>query len=139
MQFTRAVTCLIFCLPALAKAATDVECLKHMGGAFADVQCYVGLSNDLAGDNKILIDKIVKTMPKGNKNRNLLRQYEREQEGLRKYCQLSRDSSTEWVSEKHPINPMYYQPDVIYYECVFDSLEHQNKFLKKILSNASQD
>jgi hypothetical protein len=131
--------CLFFFLPILAKAATDAECLKHMGGAFAGVQCYVGLSNDLVAENQNLIKKIMKTIPKGNKNRNLLHQYEREQKDIKRFCQISRDSSTEWVSEKRPINPMYYQPDVIYYECVFESLEHQNKFLKKILNNASQE
>ena len=138
MQVTKIVMSLIFCLPAITSASTDPECLKHLGGAFSGVECYNGLSNDIAAENKILASKLLASIPKGNKNKTLLRQYENHQAEAKKYCELSRNSYTEWVSEKHSTNPRYYDYDVVYYECVYDILQAQNKFLKNLLSNASQ-
>ena len=139
MQVIKAVICLIFCLPAVAYATTDAECLKHLGGAFAGVECYNGLSNDIAAENKMLLNKIYAIIPRGNKNIALLREYEYQFAKDKKYCQLSRDSLTGWLSEKHTINPRYYDYDVAYYECIYDLMKSQNKFIKNILSNASQE
>ena len=138
MQATKIIISLFFCVPVIASATTDPECLKHLGGAFAGVECYNGLSNDIAAENKILMDKIAATIPKRNKNKDLLWQYERHQMDSKKYCQLSRNSYTGWVTEKHSINPRYYDYDVVYYECIYDILQAQNKFLKNILKNSSQ-
>lgn len=138
MQLTKAVVFCIFSLPAISTAATDADCLKHLGGAFYGVECYNGLSNDIAAENIILLSKINATIPNGNNDKILLRQYERHQTESKKYCQLSSDSMNDWKRQKHTINPRYYDYDVVYYECIYDILVSQNKFLKNILNNASQ-
>ena len=133
MQIIKAVISLIFFLPTISNATTDTECLNHLGGAFAGVECYNSLSNELTEENKTLINEIYATIPNGNKNKYLLNQYERHTTHSKKYCQLSRDSLTAWISEKHTINPRYYDYDVTYYECIYNILDNQNKFLKKYL------
>ncbi len=129
----------LFFLPGISTAATDPACLKHLGGALAGVQCFVGLSDDLNASNKDLLAKILVTIPKGNKNRNALQSYALEQKKAKKYCELSRASSTQWRIEKRAAQPMYYQPDVIYFQCVYDNLERENRFLNDLLKNALQE
>lgn len=140
MRVTKLAAGLILCaLPVLSMATTDKECLNHLGGAFADVECYNGLSNDIIEENKALLKQIVTTIPKGNKSKQLLTQYDSEQHAANKYCELSRDSLTKWVYEKKQgPNPRYEYQDVAYYECVYGNLLHQNKFLKGILDNTSE-
>ncbi len=139
MRLIKCAIGLLLSLPLISHAATNPECLKHLGGAFSGAQCFIGLSNDLEASNKELVEKILVTIPKGNKNRNLLRSYVREQNKARKFCELSRVSATEWRTEKRAPNPMYIQPDVIYFECIYDSLQRENKFLKDLLTNAMQE
>lgn len=136
-MIVRAVIGLILLFPLTSHAVTDAECLKHLGGAFAAVECYNGLSKDIAAENNILINKIAATIPKGNINKVILKRYVYQKAESKKYCQLSRDSLTEWVSEKQTINPRYYDYDVAYYECIFNILGEQNTFLKNILKNVS--
>lgn len=138
MQATKAFANLVFLMPLICVAATDPECLKHLGGAFAGVECYNGLSNDMAEENKVLLSKISSTIPHGNKNKILLKKYEQYRVESKKYCVLSRDSYMGWVSEKKSVNPRYYDYDVVYHECIYDQLVEQNKFLKKIFWNTSQ-
>lgn len=138
MPATRAIACVIACMPLLCGAATDKECLNHLGGAFADVECYNGLSNALIDDNAVIVKQIVATIPKGNNHKDQLLEYLRQQREANKYCGLSRDSLTKWIHEKPETNPRYSYHDVAYYECVYDNLLHQNKFLKTILDNASE-
>lgn len=138
MRATKVITCIIFFAPLISIAETDPECIKHLGGAFAGVECYNGLSNDITAENKILIEKINSIIPKNNKNKTLLKKYVHYQIESKNYCALSRDSYTGWVSEKRVANPRYHDYDVIYHECIYEILINQNKFLKKILNNSSQ-
>jgi hypothetical protein len=73
-------------------ASTDKDCLNHLGGAFANVECFNGLSLDLIKENEVISNKIISTIPKNNKNYNLFRQYIRAQKDSKKYCELSRDA-----------------------------------------------
>lgn len=128
----------VLLLPCICNAATDPECLKHLGGAFADVECFNGLSNDIRTDNERVAKEIIATIPVGNEHRALLLGYQKVQQESKKYCRLSRNSLTEWVDEKPQQNPRYFYYDVAYYQCVYENLLHQNRFLKQILDNASR-
>jgi hypothetical protein len=122
----------------LCHASTDPECLKHLGGAFGDVECFNGLSNDLKQENRKLAENVASTIPNGNKNKSVLKEYLRNQVKSRDFCELSRESMTNWVREAVTVNPRYHDYDVAYYECVYVLLEQENKFLKRLLKNANQ-
>lgn len=139
MRAIKVAICIALSIPGFCQAATDPECLKHLGGAFGDVECFNGLSNDLKQENSILADKVASTIPKGNRNKDLLNKYRRNQVESRKFCQLGRESLTNWAPEKKTVNPRYHDYDVAYYECVYDLLEQENKFLKSLLKNANQE
>lgn len=121
-------------IPCAVVSATDSDCLNHLGGAFADVECYNSLSNDLAAQNKHLITQLKKVIPRHNKNLKLLSQYEHAQIAQNQFCQLSRDSLTEWVPQPHGTTPRYFYYDVAYYQCVHQNALNQNLFLKKLLN-----
>lgn len=135
MQLTKSAFSLLFIFPTISIAATDAECLKHLGGAYFGVECYSGLSNDVAAENSILISKINASIPQGNKDKVLLKQYERHQAVSKRYCQLTSDSMNDWKRPKRTANPQAYDYDVVYYECVYDILVSENKFLKGLLGN----
>jgi hypothetical protein len=65
----------------------------------------------------------------------LLKQYEQHQAVSKKYCQLTSDSMNDWKRPKRTANPQAYDYDVVYYECVYDILVSENKFLKGLLGN----
>lgn len=126
-------------ISGLCYASTDPECLKHLGGAFGDVECFNGLSNDLNKENRKLAEKIATTIPNGNRNRVILKEYLQNQVRAQDFCELSRESMTDWVREVVTVNPRYHDYDVAYYECVYLHLEQENKFLKRLLKNANQE
>ena len=135
---TKIAACIAMSLSSLCHAATDPECLKHLGGAFGDVECFNGLSNDLKQENRKLAESVASTMPKGSRNKDLLKAYLQNQIKLRDFCELSRESMTDWVHEAPTVNPRYHDYDVAYYECVYGLLDQENKFLKSLLKNANQ-
>lgn len=137
MRFTEPLACALMLVPATCMAGVDPECLKHLGGAFADVECFNSLSQALEAANGRLANRIAASMPPRNANRALLLSYERAQSAQKRYCLLARNSLTEWVEEPHPPNPRYAYYDVAYYQCVYENLSHQNRFLKQLLHNAS--
>lgn len=63
----KAALALTTLLPIVTFAATDKDCLNHLGGAFGDVECYNGLSNDLRARNQDLYVQVTATIPKDNK------------------------------------------------------------------------
>lgn len=125
-------------ISSLCHASTDPECLKHLGGAFGDVECFNGLSNDLKKENKKLAQNVASTIPKGNRNKILFDQYRKNQVNSQNFCELSRASMTNWVREAKTVNPRYHDYDVAYYECVYGLLEQENKFLKRLIKNINQ-
>lgn len=139
MRATRIAAFALMTVSTLCHAATDPECLKHLGGAFGDVECFNGLSNDLKQENRKLADSVASTIPARNRNKALLNGYLRNQVASRNFCELSRQSMTSWVPEAATVNPRYHDYDVAYYECVYRLLEQENKFLKGLLKNVNQE
>lgn len=139
MRTTKIAACVAVSVASLCHASTDPECLKHLGGAFGDVECFNGLSNDLKQENKKLAESVASTIPNGNSNKALLKEYLRNQVNAQSFCELSRQSMTSWVREARTVNPRYHDYDVAYYECVYGLLEQENKFLKRLSKGADQE
>lgn len=139
MRTIKIAACVAMCISSLCHASTDPECLKHLGGAFGDVECFNGLSNDLKQENRKLAGNVASTIPKGNRNKILLEQYLKNQVNAQNFCELSRASMTSWVREAATVNPRYHDYDVAYYECVYGLLEQENKFLKSLMKNVNQE
>lgn len=139
MRVTKTAACVIMSLSGICHASTNPECLKHLGGAFGDVECFNGLSSDLKQENRKIVESVAATIPNGNRNKRLLDEYLRNQAKARKFCELSRQSMTNWVREAVTVNPRYHDYDVAYYECVYVLLEQENKFLKSLFKNANQE
>lgn len=120
-------------------ASTDQECLKHTGGAFADVECYNSLSKEMKEENSLLVKKILSTIPKNNKNVYLIKNYIGSTKKQIKYCKLASASLVDWTeSPKKQGEPRYYYYDVAYYQCVYSVHAKSNEFLRVLLSNATQ-
>lgn len=139
MRATKIAASAVMSIFSVCHASTDPECLKHLGGAFGDVECFNGLSNDLKQENRKLAENVASTIPKGNKNINFLNQYLRSQVASQNFCELSRASLTGWKREAATVNPRYHDYDVAYYECVYGLLAQENKFLKSLLKNVNQE
>ena len=137
MRAIKIAACVAMSISSLCHASTDPECLKHLGGAFGDVECFNGLSNDLKQENRKLAENVASTIPNGNRNKGRLKEYLRNQVKSRNFCELSRESMTNWVREAVTVNPRYHDYDVAYYECVYVLLEQENKFLKSLFKNAN--
>ncbi|MYN46721.1 hypothetical protein GTP23_16865 [Pseudoduganella sp. FT93W] len=138
MRVIRNLIGVLLGMVTLCHAATDPECLKHLGGAFGDVECFNGLSIELKKENQVLVKEISASIPSGNKNRNLVKDYLRHQEKGRDFCELSRQSLTNWKREVKAKNPRYYDYDVAYYECLYLLVEQENRFLKNLSKNVDQ-
>lgn len=138
MRAIKIAACLAMSICTLCHASTDPACLKHLGGAFGDVECFNGLANDLKKENSKLAENVASIIPNGNRNKSLLMGYMRNQVASRNFCELSRESLTNWRREATTVNPRYHDYDVAYYECVYVFLEQENKFLKNLLKNANQ-
>lgn len=135
MRHTKIVIGLLVIVCNLSRASTDPECLKHLGGAFGDVECFNGLSNVLKQENTKLAHGIDASIPNKNKNKELLKRYLQVQAQSKDFCELNRQSMNGWEAEKTTINPRYRDYDVAYYECVYLLLEQENKFLKNLHKN----
>jgi GR25 family glycosyltransferase involved in LPS biosynthesis len=138
MRAIKIAACIAIGISNPCHASTDSECLKHLGGAFGDVECFNGLSNDLKQENSKLAKSIASTIPDRNKNKALLNAYLQNQVTSQKFCELSRESMTDWMREAVTVNPRYHDYDVAYYECVYGLLAQENKFLKILLKNTDQ-
>lgn len=139
MRPIKIAACAVMSISGFCHASTDPECLKHLGGAFGDVECFNGLSNDLKQENKKLAEAVRASIPRENKNKSLLEQYLKNQVNVQNFCELSRASMTGWVREAVTVNPRYHDYDVAYYECVYGLLAQENKFLKTLIKNANQE
>lgn len=128
---------LFLLFPVVAFADTDPECLNHLGGAFAGVECYNGLAVALQEENDSLAKQILKKIPRTSGDALLLRTYIRSVNNNKKFCDLQKNSYADWKIERPSINPRYYDYDVVYFECIYDQKLEQNRFFKKILENLS--
>ncbi|WP_321881579.1 hypothetical protein [Paraburkholderia bannensis] len=107
---------------------TDPECLRHLGGGYADAECYSGLRQEVEAQNQQLYTRIRGQIPAGNSHLALLDSYMRAQDEALKFCELQRDSSAKWNSD--PDGSMY---PALYEQCAYEHRKIQNKFLTDLL------
>jgi hypothetical protein len=119
-----------------AAAETDPACLKHLGGAFYGVECYNGLGNDLRKSNSELKTRLLKIIPRNNPNVARLNRYLRNLDEAMKTCEITSESMNSWRPAEHAANPRYVDTDVLFYECKYRLLKHQNEFLNSLLSHS---
>lgn len=139
MRAIKTAACILMSISSACFASTDPECLRHLGGAFGNVECFNGLSNDLKKENLKLANEVASTIPSGNRSKNLLKSYLRHQIQSRNYCELSREAMTKWRHEAVTTNPQYHDYDVVYYECVYMLLVQESTFLKNLRRGVNQE
>lgn len=105
MRAIKLAVCAVMSVSSICHASTDPECLKHLGGAFGDVEYFNGLSNDLKQENRKLAENVASSIPSGNRNKDLLKRYLQNQLKSRDFCELSRASMSTWVHEAATVNP----------------------------------
>lgn len=137
MQPIRVIPFALILFSVLAHAEMDPECLKHLGGAFAGVECYNGLANDLRTENIRLFKEIIATVPKNSKSKALLSSYMKNEVNSHKFCNLLKESYANWQIDSPSKPPRYHDYDVVYFECVYSKVLEQNRFLNKIYENAN--
>lgn len=123
-------------LPAAAAAATDPECLKHLGGAFAGVECFNGLANELKAKNAQSVQKLQRAIPARSADRRRLLDYLERYRQLARDCDLARESMDDWKAVKPEGGARYRDADVLYYQCLYDLQSAQDVFLTRLLDNA---
>lgn len=115
----------------------DPSCLNHLGGAFAGIECYNGLTNNLREENKQLFSEILSAIPPGNNSRVIFRRYMKNEAHSEAFCALPKDAYLKWKPIYRSNLPRYHDFDVVYYECIYSRISEQNRFLKKLKENLS--
>ena len=72
-----------------AAAETDPACIQHLGGAFYGVECYNGLANDLRKSNSELKTRLLKIIPRNNRNVRRLDRYLQNMDEAMKACEIT--------------------------------------------------
>ncbi len=135
MRAIKVVLLALVLIPASAFASDDAECLNHLGGAMADIDCYHTIALTLKKANKENFSSLLKTMPKGNKNIMLLQSFMQHVTKGEKFCELSRQAPNKWVvfdGNNGLSEHSYY--DGIYYRCIYDQVKSQNTYLNMLLN-----
>lgn len=132
MRTISLILLIIFSQITLADTNTDPDCINHLGGAFGGVECYNGLSKELELKNKSIAKKILQKVPKNNSNRGLLKKYTQSVRNIEVFCNIQKNAYANWKTEKPTKNPRYFDYDVVYFECVYNRRQEENKFLTKI-------
>ena len=139
MQLAKAILIFVLLGPKVVLSNTAPECLEHLGGAYSSVECYNGLTNDLKKEKISLLKSINQHIPKGNKNRKLLREYILSKSFERRFCTIQKESYANWQIETSSANPRYFDYDVVYFECIYSQELEINRFLKNVVKNISPD
>lgn len=136
IDMRRLLAVLTIVFPVAASAATDPQCIKHLGGAFAGVECFNGLTNDLKAKNADAVAKLRRAIPAGSPNARRLADYLDRYRQLVGDCELAREAMDGWKAVKPDGGARYRDADVPYYECIYDLQAAQDVFLTRLLENA---
>jgi hypothetical protein len=123
---------MFFAFGGVARADTDAECLKHLGGGYSDTECYAGLRSKIVDENKRLYKRIRATMSPGSEYTKLLDAYMKEQDDAISFCKLQRDAYDWAPNSDGSLNPAMYE------QCVFELRKEQNKFRTDLLAKANE-
>lgn len=138
MQLIRSL--ILLCFPVLAHAnqQVDQDCINHLGGAFAGVECYNSLAIDMALKNKAIEKEILSKIPRKNTDRAILKKYILAARQSESFCHLQKNAYAKWNFEIKTNGPRYYDYDVVYFECVYNKKQEENRFLSQMLDYINQ-
>lgn len=119
MQLIRSLIVLLFPVFAYANQQVDPDCINHLGGAFAGVECYNSLAIDMESKNKAIEKQVLSKIPKGNSDRIIFKKYMKAARQSESFCRLQKHAYAKWQIEKQTKGPRYYDYDVVYFECIY--------------------
>jgi hypothetical protein len=134
MRVIKALLCLIPCVTmSLCYAdSADDDCLKHLSGSSGmDTSCYLGSADALQKKSAELAKKLAATIPRGNPNAALLKEFMSSADRSLRFCTLNKQAGSAWEpSETGPnVRNMW---DEIYGECVYNRRKEQYAHLLEI-------
>jgi len=138
MQLIKSLIVLFFPMLAYANQQIDPDCINHLGGAFAGVECYNSLVVDMAQKNKAIENEILSKIPRQNIDRAILKQYITATRKGESFCRLQKNAYAKWRIEKQTKGPQYYDYDVVYFECLYNKKREENAFLSQLLDYINQ-
>ena len=116
----------------------DPDCINHLGGAFAGVECYNSLAIDMESKNKAMEKQVLSKIPKGNSDRFIFKKYIKAARQSESFCSLQKHAYAKWQIEKQIKGPRYYDYDVVHFECIYNKKQEENRFLTKLLEYLDQ-
>jgi hypothetical protein len=138
MQLIRPLIVLLFPVFAYANQQTDPDRINHLGGAFAGVECYNSLAIDMASKNKAIEKQVLSKIPRGNSDRTIFKRYIKTARQGESFCRLQKTAYAKWRIEKQNKGPRYYDYDVVYFECIYNKKQEENRFLTQLLEYLDQ-
>lgn len=138
MPLIRLLVVLLFPVFAYANQKIDPDCKNHLGGAFAGVECYNSLAIDIESKNRAIEKQVLSRIPKGNSDRAMFKRYIIAARQSESFCQLQRHAYAKWQINKPIKGPRYFDYDVVYFECIFNKKQEENRFLTQLLEYLDQ-
>lgn len=138
MQLIRSLIVLLFPVLAHANQEIDRDCINHLGGAFAGVECYNSLAIDMESKNKAIEKQVLAKIPGGSSDRIIFKQYIKAARHSESFCRLHKHAYAKWQIEKQIKGPRYYDYDVVYFECIYNKKHQENRFLTQLLEYLDQ-
>lgn len=138
MQLIKSLVVLFFPVFVHANQQVDPDCINHLGGAFAGVECYNSLAIDMASKNKAIEKQVQLKIPKRNRDRIIFNSYIKSARQSESFCSLQKNAYAKWQIEKQTKGPQYYDYDVVYFECIYNKKQEENRFLTELLNYLDQ-
>lgn len=134
MHTIKKILCLVPCIiMSLCYADTkDDDCLNHLSGSSSmDTACYLGSADAIQKKSRAIAGKLVATMPHGNHNVELLKEFMSAADQDLRFCLLNKQAGSEWEPSETGPN-IRNMSDVIYGECVYNRRKEQYAHLREI-------
>lgn len=138
MQLIRTLIVLLFPVFAHASQNIDPDCINNLGGAFAGVECYNSLAIDMESKNKAIEKQVLSKIPKNNSDMALFKKYVKARRQGESFCRLQKHAYAKWQTEKQIKGPRHYDYDVVYFECIYNKKQEENRFLTQLLGYLDQ-
>lgn len=137
-QLIRSLIIFLFPVFAHANHQIDQDCINHLGGAFAGVECYNSLAEDMAQKNKAIANEILSKIPRKNINRAIFKKYIAAMREGESFCHLKKNAYAQWHIENQNKGPRYFDYDVVYFECIYNKKQEEYRFMSQLLDYMNQ-
>jgi len=138
MQLTKSLIVFLFPVYVQANQQIDPDCINHLGSAFAGVECYNSLSIDMESKNKAIEKQVLSKIPKEKDDIVIFKNYIKAARQSELFCRLQKHAYAKWQIEKQIKGPRYYDYDVVYFECIYNKKQEENRFLTQLLEYLNQ-